>query len=595
MGMMQGFNPASLSPVLWVNPYVDSYVTTIDNNGVRQRGNIIDSATASTGQSLTTAGTLISKPIYNGEGWMFQAGVQLSTGSVSDYNFIHDGSDFDIWCTVFICPTTNSTYQRGFICNNGFSTTARGILLRANSTGNNRLDCNIGNGTQSFITLGANSVLTVNATQVIRVTRSGATARMFVNGTQVATQTIVLAPGVGNAASVMQIATALAATANVYMKDVFVENRALTVSEAANMNARIFPSITPEPINVYLFAGDSNCAGRGSNAAIAPDLVGNIAGTSAETFSSVIDASSWIGKLLLGTNQTLPSENPTTQHGSEMRFGKSMGAAKEDFILKCGLGSNTVFQRANNALSDFNVNTVNSSYSRFTTTIIPTALFDLVHSYRKTPVFRGFLWIEGANDALFGAQGVSWTRVGTTITVISINHGMTTPDTLGFYDSSDLTTIPIANYSITRIDASTFTIIGVNTGATSGTLSYAGGYFYKQNVYNVVNGLIDVLQLSIKNQVTNGNGYTVNKLRLYFPQTAGTGLNAASLAFVQAAQTDMGANYLTDNPSRAVNVLGSFSESTASIPRQDGVHYTTAGYDTLGSWEYNYFSSFINE
>lgn len=163
--------------------------------------------------------------------------------------------------------------------------------------------------------------------------------------------------------------------------------------------------------------------------------------------------------------------------------------------------------------------------------------------------------------------------MGTTVTVTAPNHGLVTSDKLGFYNSSDLTTIPVANYQITRIDANTFTFTGVNTGATSGTISFAGGYFFKQNVYDVINGMIDYIQNTVKNQATNGTGYTVNKLRLYFPQTAGTGLNAASLAFVNAAQISMGTDYLIDNPSRSVNVLGSFSESTASLPRQDSVHY----------------------
>ena len=219
-GMMKGFNPSTLSPTLFVNPYIDAYVSTVDNNGLRQRGNIIDSATATTGQALATAGTLGSKPIYNGEGWYLEAGAQMTTGSTSDYNFIHDGSDFDIWVTVFICPTATTTYQRAIICNNGFSTTARGILLRANATsGNNRLECNIGNGSASFITLAASSALTVNATNRIRVRRSGSTATMFVNGTQVATQTISLSPGVGNAAGTMTIASAIAVSVNYYLKD----------------------------------------------------------------------------------------------------------------------------------------------------------------------------------------------------------------------------------------------------------------------------------------------------------------------------------------------------------------------------------------
>ena len=128
--MREAFNPSSLSPLLWVNPYRDAYVSTIDNNGSRQKGNIIDSATAKTGQTLATTGTLGSKPIYNGEGWYFEQGSKLTTGTNSTYNFLHNGGNFDIWCTVFICPPATGNYYRALITTNGISDTSKGILVR---------------------------------------------------------------------------------------------------------------------------------------------------------------------------------------------------------------------------------------------------------------------------------------------------------------------------------------------------------------------------------------------------------------------------------------------------------------------------------
>jgi hypothetical protein len=595
--MMNGFNPSTLSPTLFINPYKDAFVSTVDNNGTRQRGNIINSATATTGQALATAGTLGSKPIYNGEGWFFGDGAEMITGTSADYNFIHTGSDFDIWATVFICPTATSTYNRVILCNNGFSNTDKGILFRASNSGTNRLEFRVGNGTAAFISLNGANNLTVNTTNIIRVTRSGSTATMFVNGTQVATQTISLSPGVGNAIGVMNVCQSLAASANFYLKDIVVFNRTLTTSEAISMNSRRFQSITPSPINVYLFAGDSNAAGRGVNASIAGDLIGNISGTFAELFPSY-NYTSWAGKLLLGTNQTIPTENPSTQHGAEMRFGKSMGAVQDNFIIKYGVGSNTVFQRNDGGFADFNTSTAISSYNRFTTAVIPQALYDLVHSYRRIPVFRGFIWIEGANDALFGSQSATWVRVGTTATITSTNHGLVTQCKPGFYSSSDTTPIPSGDYQITKIDNNTFTITVVNSGATSGTISWTGGYNYKQNTYNLINNTIDYIQNTTKNQLTNGNGYTVNKLRLFFPQTTqgiGAGLNADSFNQVVASQVAMGTDYLTDNPSRSSNVVGSTSQSTTGFPMQDGVHYATAGYDTLGGNIATYFIPFVNE
>jgi hypothetical protein len=590
------FTPSSLSPVLFVNPYQNPYVNTVDNNGTRQRGNIIDSATATTGQALATAGTLASKPIYNGEGWYFEAGAQFTTGSNSDYNFIHDGSDFDIWATVFICPTASTTYFRGIISNNGLSANNRGFYLAVNSTANNRLEFRAGNGTSAFISLSANSAVTVNATNIVRVRRSGSNAKMFVNGVEVANQTISLSPGVGNSSDVLTVCSAGASSANLYLKDAVVFNRALTTDEAAKMNSRTFVSITPTPINVYIEYGDSNDAGRGANASIAPDLVGTIEGSFMETYnSSAPNASSWAGRLLLGTNQTMPSENPLTQHGSEMRFGKSMSALKEHCIIKWGRGSHSMFARGGANSPDFNISSSSGAYVDLTTKVLPIVLNDLVHSQRRTPVFRGITPIIGANDATFANQGNAWVRVATTATITRSNHGFSTGANIGIYNSNDLSAIPNGNYTITVLTVNTFTITVPNTGATSGTVSYSGAYNFKQNSYDTINGIIVYLTSTVRNQITAGTGYTVDKLRLYFPQTKATGINAEGLSQVQTAQSAMGTDFLTDNPARSANVLGSFSESTNALPLQDSVHYSTLGYDELGTMRFNYYEDFINE
>lgn len=592
-----GINPLNFSPApnLFINPYINGYVTTVDNNGTRQRGNIIDSATATTGQALATVGTLGSKPIYNGEGWYFEAGAQMTTGANSDYNFIHDGSDFDIWCTVFICPTASTTYQRAFICNNGFSTTARGILLRANASNNNRLECNIGNGTSSFITLLASNCLTVNATNIIRVRRSGSNAKMFVNGTEVANQTISLAAGVGNAGGVMTIAQFVGASANLYFKDLVVFNRVLTTTEATSMNSRRFQSITPTPINVYMMGGDSNCAGRGVNSSIASDLTTTIPNAYIPTYPSSYDVTTYADKLLLGKNQTISTESPTTQHGSEMRFAKSMGAVADTFIIKYGIGSIPLVQTT--AFGDWNTATASSYYNKWTTSLIPQALNDLVHVYRRTPVFRGFSWLHGANDAVIGGTGVTWTRVLSTVTVMETGHGLSTGHKIPISVASDTSTIPLGIYSITKIDNNSFSFTGVDMGVGAGTLTYSAGSTYKANLTSVVNGTIDYLTNTIKNQVTNGTGYTVNKLRLWIPltRTGGNNFDTTSLTDLNNGVTSLTLNYLTDNPTYVGKVVGSSTQSNEDLSMVDTIHYTTSGYDTFGQREANYFIPFVNE
>lgn len=78
----------------------------------------------------------------------------------------------------------------------------------------------------------------------------------------------------------------------------------------------------------------------------------------------------------------------------------------------------------------------------------------------------------GLSNASGTITGMTWTRVGTTITVTTVRpHGFTaTVTSLNVTNSSDLTTIPTASYVVqTTPTPTTFTIIGVNTGAASGT------------------------------------------------------------------------------------------------------------------------------
>ena len=593
--MREAFNPSSLSPLLWVNPYRDAYVSTIDNNGIRQKGNIIDSATAKTGQALSTIGTLGSKPIYNGEGWYFEQGSKLTTGTNSAYNFLHNGGNFDIWCTVFICPPATGNYYRALLTTNGISDTSKGILVRINSVnGNNSLEVRVGNGTSAFISLNGFNSLIPNATNTLRVTKSGNSAKLFVNGTQAAVQTITLLPGTGDAASTMTLVSNGAASVNVYLKDIMIFNRALTSNEVTEMNSRRFPSIMPTPINVYLLAGDSNSAGRGINSAIASDLTGKIPRTYIPTYGTSLDYTTYLGKLQLGINQTFLLENPSTQHGAEMRFGKSMGAKADTFIIKYGIGSVPLFQ---NSTGDWNVSSPTSFFNKFTASVIPQALNDLVHVYRRTPVFRGFIWTHGANDAVVGGANKSWTRTGSTISVIENSHGLSSGYKIPVTNASDLSAIPIGIYTVTRIDNNTFTINGINAGSSNGTVSYSAGSNYKTNLTQVINGTINYLTGTIRNQLTGGFGYTVNKLRVYIPETrsGATSFDATSYANTLAAQQSIGSNYLSENPLRSNNVLGTISQSTEDLSMVDTIHYTTQSYDVLGQREANYFMQFINE
>lgn len=73
------------------------------------------------------------------------------------------------------------------------------------------------------------------------------------------------------------------------------------------------------------------------------------------------------------------------------------------------------------------------------------------------------------NPALIAA---TWTRSGTTVTVTEVGHGLTLADFIVVTVTSDETNVTYGIKDITVLDADTFTFTSVNTGTTSGTLSY---------------------------------------------------------------------------------------------------------------------------
>jgi hypothetical protein len=67
-------------------------------------------------------------------------------------------------------------------------------------------------------------------------------------------------------------------------------------------------------------------------------------------------------------------------------------------------------------------------------------------------------------------SSVTYGRTGTTVTVSKTSHGLVTGDVVGihFSDSSGASATD-GNYSITRIDANSFSLTDINTGSISGS------------------------------------------------------------------------------------------------------------------------------
>jgi len=81
---------------------------------------------------------------------------------------------------------------------------------------------------------------------------------------------------------------------------------------------------------------------------------------------------------------------------------------------------------------------------------------------------NGILWsilpVPGAT--------VAWTRAGTVVTITKTSHGLITNDVITITASSATTALPLGTYSATKLTNNTFTVVGLNAGATSGTCTY---------------------------------------------------------------------------------------------------------------------------
>ncbi len=66
----------------------------------------------------------------------------------------------------------------------------------------------------------------------------------------------------------------------------------------------------------------------------------------------------------------------------------------------------------------------------------------------------------------------AWSRTSTTVTITEASHTLSNTDTIYVEQSSDNNTIPITDYTVSNVTTDTFDITGVDTGDTSGTITF---------------------------------------------------------------------------------------------------------------------------
>jgi hypothetical protein len=95
--------------------------------------------------------------------------------------------------------------------------------------------------------------------------------------------------------------------------------------------------------------------------------------------------------------------------------------------------------------------------------------------------------------------GVAWTRVLAVITITKTAHGLITGDSVTITASNSTSALPLGTYLVTKLTDNTFTVVGLNAGATSGTCTYTTVSNYS---YSTTTG-----KLTLTGNVTVGDSF----------------------------------------------------------------------------------------
>jgi hypothetical protein len=111
---------------------------------------------------------------------------------------------------------------------------------------------------------------------------------------------------------------------------------------------------------------------------------------------------------------------------------------------------------------------------------------------------NGVLW----SITPVAGSGVSWTRSSTVITITKNSHGFITGDIATVSVSSSIAALPLGAYIVTKLTDNTFSVVGLNAGASSGTCTYTVLANYS---YSTTTG-----KLTITGTLTPGNSLEVD-------------------------------------------------------------------------------------
>lgn len=429
-GKLTGFSN-EVTIVVWVLPSPTQWFDCISNalfgHTVDNIDRIVTSGSARVGATFTqSSAALVNRPSWNGEGIRFNTQGALLWGTTSSHNTFHQDTPWTIYVVWYQYSVGNTHLGPIYLSNSGASTST-GISLfldnRIASSNTMALLVLVTKGVAGQVPINVttnDNVVDANAWNWCKLKFDGTNFTIDVNGATEGSSTPAIAFATGNATNALMVGNLNSIGSNtgasmvlkhIYMEDSFVTGATETLldSWAVAMAASEVPL---ETADVYLMAGQSNMAGRGVNSEIAAPLTGRVGAkiyvpkptvpTQTNATGDITSESYW-EELELSRNQTF--ENVGTQHGMEMRFGFDMNKyTKNVWLLKMGVGGTPLVSTV--TYNDWNAGH-NELYDKFRLLAL-NGLQEMEFIFRKTPVIRGFIWMQGETDAIITGAGAAY-------------------------------------------------------------------------------------------------------------------------------------------------------------------------------------------
>lgn len=424
-------NPFNLtvSIVVWVIPVGYLWIDCIDKN---QIVGAIDNFTRITTQVtpktlsglIQKTALLLNRPSWNGEGEYFNTQASmLQAGTTSVYTRFSNGGQF----TMFLVwkQLTLATDKVGVLfdaINQSSLNTGIGLYVdnRSSLTRSYALNFVIAKsvgGQAPINAVCANDLIVVNAWNRVKITYNGTNVVITINGSVASTTAPAFsfsASNPGNLLTYGNMFTTGTSTGNkMYLKHVYMEDSFLSGADLTSLEtwatAMCQENLEVTDANIYMQVGQSNCAGRGLNSEIAPELADRVGAVimwpqptpaTSTPGSGTIHSDSYFQELQLGVSQTF--ESIATQHGMEMRFGYEMHQFNENcWIVKYGVGGTPIFEQG--TYNNWNITTP-TLYTQ-AHGLMTTAFDEATHIFRRNPIWRGLSIMQGETDALASMAG----------------------------------------------------------------------------------------------------------------------------------------------------------------------------------------------